>query len=251
MKPILFNTEMVKAILEGRKTVTRRLVKQKYSNTHLEIFTNKYGTRLIELQNNVEGETFGKNSDGTSWQKLLGMREVEYDHKPYHRGDIIYVRETFVFDNEKKKYIYKASEETYNHIGTHDDIIWHPSIHMPKEAARIFLRVKDVRVERLQDMEHDVPRKEGIREYTKDGEIYKYAVSADWWADYHSKHRKEFRGTYWQDMPKNPTIAFSYLWNSTIPKKDPGQMYKYGWNANPWVWVIEFETISKVKALQR
>lgn len=224
MKPILFNTEMVKAILDGRKTVTRRLVKSKNRLKQIDNYNEGYQGRYT-MTNMIDG---------------IPKEFTEMAYPPYQVGDILYVRETWQCLNpcSDKEYVYKASCDVdfASDIGK-----WFPSIHMPKEAARIFLRVKDVRVERLQDMDHDAPAKEGIRGYTKDGELYKYAVSDDWWIDYHRKHKKEFRGTYWQDMPKNPTIAFSYLWNSTIPKKDPGDMYQYGWKANPWVWVIEFE----------
>lgn len=241
MKPILFNTEMVKALLDGRKTVTRRVVKPKYSNTHFEFKHDKYGTTFIELQNDVEGETHGKNEDDSTWHKLLGFIEPK---APYKVGDILYVRETWQCLNpySEKEYVYRAGCD-FDFAKDIDK--WLPSIHMPKEAARFFLKVTGVRAEKLQDMDHDSPAKEGIRGYTKDGELYKFAVSDDWWIEYHGKHKKEFKGTYWQDMPKNRAIAFSYLWNSTILKED---MNRYGWDANPWVWVIEFEMISKEDA---
>lgn len=239
-KPILFNTEMVKAILEGRKTCTRRIIKPKYSNTHLEMFTNKYGTRLVEKQNEVEGETFGENEDGTSWHKLLWMREIE-DNPPYKIGDILYVRETYL--KADYGYHYKAdikipseSEDLRRTYGYK----WRPSIHMPKEAARIFLKVTDVRVERLQDITEDGAISEGIREYTKDGNVFKYCPNIDWWESVHAKI-KSFRGTYWQDMPRNPIEAFKYLWNSTVNKKDLWN----AWAGNPWVWVISFERIER------
>ena len=217
-KPILFNTQMVSAILEGWKTCTRRIVKYKYSNTEMKMKTDKYGTRLIEIQKDIEGETFGKNPDGSTWHKLLGYIEP----KPrYKKGDILYVRETWtswscaecdcecVPDNGSggctiPAYLYAASDDR-------PDKGWKPSLHMPKEAARIFLRVTNVRVERLQDITIEEIRKEGLTSM---------AVHAG---------DKEIAYKEWE-----------ILWNSTLNKKD---MELYGWNANPWVWVYEFERV--------
>lgn len=223
MKPILFNTEMVKALLDGRKTVTRRLVKPKYSNTHFEFKHDKYGTTFIELQNDIEGETHGKNEDGSTWHKLLGYIEPK---APYKVGDILYVREIFCpnyFDDciatlrDGNKNAYKAD---YNKCIIGDVVPepkWKPSIHMPKEAARIFLRVTGVRAERLQDIDKnwDNYDKEGMR----NPEIENISIAMQ--------------------------ERFISIWNSTISKKDPSDMYKYGWKSNPWVWVIEFERVSK------
>lgn len=170
-KPILFNTEMVRAILDGRKTVTRRCVKYKYSNTEMKMHTDKYGTRLIEMQKDVEGETFGKNPDGTTWHKLLGYIEPK---SPYRPGNILYVRETWKYYEKAAGYgetfhveqriAYRADENRHEIQKPAEwyEGKWIPSIHMPKEAARIFLRVTDVRVERLQDITEEKAQKEGM-----------------------------------------------------------------------------------------
>ena len=222
MKPILFNTEMVKAILDGRKTVTRRCVKYKYSNTEMQMRTDKYGTSLIEIQKDVEEETFGKNEDGTTWRKLLAYVEKR---PPYKVNDILYVRETWTDHYEPNedgkpelKYCYKADGiDLKAECLPGENNRWYPSIHMPKEAARIFLRVTGVRAERLRDITIEEIRKEGLSSM---------AVHAG---------DKEIAYMEWQ-----------LLWDSTINK---GDLDKYGWDANPYVWVIEFEVIDKAAAM--
>lgn len=185
VKGILFNTEMVRAILDGRKTCTRRIVKPQ--------ITAHYGAQCIK--------------------------------PPYQPGDILYVRETWerfecwncegdergncpkepkksVLDKACGCYMYRATDEISG------DAKWHPSIHMPKEAARIWLKVTNVRVERLQDMTDDDAEAEGCFDYT------------------------------------STALGFPDVWESTIKKSD---LDRYGWDANPWVWVIEFERCEKTQ----
>ena len=241
MKPILFNTDMVLAILENRKTVTRREVKLKYSNTHLEMFTNKYGTRLIEKQNEEPGVTTIKNPDGTTTHKLLACIEKE---PPYRPGDILYVREKWrivdYLDGLSLKFEYEADGKISDFIDFTNDRLkkflkyigrkgWCPKIFMPREAARIFLRVKDVRVERLQDIKPEQLRAEGFHLSFTPSECQRMF---DRWGAVQDFEREREK--------------FASLWDSTIKKS-----YRalYGWAANPWVWVIEFERISREKAV--
>lgn len=225
MKPILFSGEMVKAILDGRKTVTRRIIKLKYGNTHIKWLTNECGTCLVEMQNDIEGETFGKNPNGTTWQKLLACREIAPQYK---KGNILYVRETFcAYDADHVidgvKYAYKADATAYSEeIRRQYGYKWHPSIHMPREAARIFLRVTNVRVERLQDINEEQSRAEGC-------------------VDIHAKTGDgKFDDVIEFDLTARE--VFAELWDSLNAKRG------YGWDENPWVWVIEFEQISKEEA---
>lgn len=211
MKPILFNTEMVNAILSGRKTVTRRVVKDPYYIEDEEV-SRASGLAIHKGTNTTHG--------------------MPYPDSPYRSGDILYVRETWstklscsckmdetsvcpyescenpsgpCFDDI---YIYKATDSLPQGL----NMKWRPSINMPKEAARIFLRVTSVKVERLQDIDGAGQRAEG--------------------AD--SKHG--FGAT---------RGAFMDLWNSTVK---PSERNLYGWDASPWVWVIEFERCEKPQA---
>lgn len=127
---------------------------------------------------------------------------------PYRKNDILYVRETWCKD--KYGYMYRANYsdgEKFYRDGAEVNVKWKPSIHMPKEAARIFLKVKDVRVERLQDIDDKGAYEEGAGE--KDAIYYIGGRVCD----------------------------FAKIWNSTIKKSD---LAHYGWDANPYVWVIEF-----------
>ena len=223
IKPILFNTEMVRAILDGRKTCTRRVVKYKYDNTQMEVKTDKYGYRLIEIQCDVEGETYGKNSDGSTWRRLRPFIEKK---PPYRRGDILYIRETWGEGYAEGTYVYKADDKlaelpTFKKTSK---ILYHPFIHMPKEAARIWLKVTDVRVEHLQDITDDGAKAEG----------------ANW---------KNGQNVGWEEkMKRTATERFAEIWNSTIKKSD---LDRYGWAANPWVWAIEFERCEKPEEERR
>ncbi len=206
MKPILFNTAMVQAILDSRKTTTRRIIKV---NNSLEFMGFKEGKAL--------------------WGKGCCIHETI--KAPYMPGDILYVRETwgisnpmgdFARNNMTAEYIYKAGYAKGERISiTREDEknlgVWKPSIHMPKVAARIFLKVTSVRVERLQDITEDGIRAEGI---TCDKEYEEFKNAAE----------------------SNCEVKFATLWDSTVNKKD---INNYGWNANPYVWVIEFERCDK------
>lgn len=245
--PILFNTDMVRAILENRKTVTRRAVKYKYDNTEIKMRTDKYGTGLIEIQADVEGETYGKNADGSTWHKLRPYIEK---NPPYRKGDIVYVRETWAFipcsgcsgdyirdGGPLNCYDYQAVE--YDDGDSILDgcflyradyrkperITWRPSIYMPKQAARIWLRVTNVRVERLQDMKAEDLRKEIGKPFLLPEEC--------------ESQFDKFGAIYYDQEART---EFSKLWDTVIKKRD---IAKYGWMANPWVWVIEFERCEK------
>jgi hypothetical protein len=204
IKPILFNTEMVRAILDGRKTCTRRLVKPQPDEKH----TYPLGFVTDSTEKKKAGcFGFGIDEYGGS---------IQYAKPPYQPGDILYVRETWcgLPVNEAGHmrghtiYYYKADGELRpkGWRGT-----WHPSIHMPKEAARIWLKVTDVRVERLQEITEVQAKAEGCNSGLLIG-----ACTA--------------RG------------QFEDLWNSTIKKPD---LNRYGWSANPYVWIIEFERCEK------
>lgn len=214
-KPILFNTEMVQSILDDRKTVTRRVIK---------FPCNKYTGRFPRAEDvSISGNYYG------GVVHFLEDPHYCFDvKKTYRRGDILWVRETWLMADGN--YYYRANEtmissQTRVSFGYQ----WHPSIHMPKDAARIFLHVTDVRAERLQDITTEQTSKEGCFAWTKDGKITKYSMAEDQYE--------------WSMMPRNPEKAFRDCWDMLTRKKDLDQ---YGWNANPWVWVVDFERIRRI-----
>lgn len=204
MKPILFNTEMVRAILEGRKTVTRRVVKD------------------MDIINGWDCE-----ADGTPIAYIDQATGDSYPPTmpcPHHPGDILWVRETWAAWSPTygvaPKLYYKADGDAPAGIK------WRPSIHMPKEAARLFLRVTDVRVERLQDITDY--RAEGIHPSEACEECFAVCGGCD-----------PLNSPTGCD---NEIDAFAGLWDRTVK---PADLPLYGWDANPWVWVIEFERCDK------
>lgn len=224
MKPILFNTDMVRAILDGRKTATRRIVKAPVLYRAVEPPSRIFRDGdLFQFQWNT-GETVGG----------FAIKP------PYLPGDILYVRETWRVLRAHRydanaDIVFKAggvwSRVCFANGGTdstdrddYDRFIekwypngnWRPSIHMPKEAARIFLRVTAVRVERLK----------AIGDCTKEG--IKPGPHA-------SAHMNEI----------DERAEFAHLWDSTVK---PADLTRYGWAANPWVWAVEFERCEKPEA---
>lgn len=216
IKPILFNTEMVRATLDGRKTVTRRLPSKRIED------------KWIDYEEFV-------TAVATPGITSLTEKEFYEQYPPYHPGDIMYVREAFCpnyFDESIAGYrkdmrgnrnAYKADYRK-EIVG---DVVhkpkWTPSIHMPKEAARIFLKVTNVRVERLQEITEEQAKAEG----------------ANW---------KNGKNVGWEEkMNRTAVERFSEIWNSTIKKSG---LDRYGWDASPWVWVIEFERCEKPLGLE-
>ena len=218
MKPILFNTEMVRAILDGRKTCTRRIVKPQ----------QLVGLLPDKCRNGVPEEFLKEKK--FMFKPYCDMTDIELINTaykaPYQPGDILYVRETW------HKYLKRVGsggncrlQEFYGYrasIANSEDAEepWKPSIHMPKEAARLFLRVTNVRVERLQDITENGAKAEG---------------AIDNRGFIHSPDNE-------YDRIHTAKENFIEIWNRTINKSN---LDFYGWDANPYVWVIEFERCDK------
>lgn len=212
-KPILFNTEIVRAILDGSKMVTRRIIKPQPTEGVSGYWHLTKGGHHFVLQGLI-----GERRDGSNMYPY-GVEQFMEMHALYQAGDYLYVRETWAkLDNY---YFYKAGHEL---LVDGEPLIktWKPSIHMPKEAAQTFLRVTKVRAERLQEINGSDIEKEGI----KTGITHFKSP----FNNFGNKYR-------FQEAVKE----FFRLWNSNIKTAD---LPVYGWEANPWVWVIEFERIT-------
>lgn len=231
-KPILFNTEMVKAILEGRKTCTRRIVK---GVTGLDFI----GT------SSEDGSIFNHVAFGHgNFDDIVNAKIEKRIKAPYLPGDILYVRETWAKIEDFENYadleledglevLYKCDDYGKEHVFVDVGVKrWHPSIHMPKAAARIFLKVKDVRIERLQDITEEGAKSEG-------------ATKQLWYQPYGTKLEgsQKYIGDITDHQP-NYITGFAHIWDKTLGKHDD---WLYKFNENPWVWVIEFERIDSQK----
>lgn len=193
-KPILFSTEMVKAILSGSKVQTRRVVKDKHAPFKISK-DNQYAMGLDQLLSCPYGQV----------------------------GDVLWVRETFAkiksLETGLTYSLPKADFEYYkDKLIQGEKVKWKSSIHMPKEACRLFLQIKSIRVEMLNDITEGDACLEGVE--LMDTNRYK---------DYIDKHNSVI----------SSRISFATLWQSINGEES--------WNSNPWVWVIEFERIEKPK----
>lgn len=208
-KPILFNTEMVIALQENRKTRTRRVLKPQ--------------PQLV-APGAPGAEPYWRCTDDAVRGQLYGggpfYPEECAKTAPYRLGDILYVRETWQFipclDCDPKgcgerPVVYEdadsVTEGCYIYRANYPEperMYWHPSIHMPKQAARLFFRVSGVRVEQLQEITEEEMIREGV--FIRPNERYE--------------------------------AAFRRLWDATIR---PAELGIYGWEANPWVYVYELE----------
>ena len=222
VKPMIFNADMIQALRENRKTVTRRIVNQSIVD------------KFVISENDVLLGSF--NPLHSEWGVYPAL-----DDAPYQPGDILYVPEawrglcSWVKGVASPRYGYavkfKDGEETEFYFGNAERAKkwrkylekpkehWQSPYFMPREAARIFLRVTGIRVERLQDItEHEAKREGALLPLEAENDL-EYA---------------DYIGGYYS--------AFGALWDSTIK---PADRAVYGWAANPWAWVIEFECCDK------
>ena len=197
--PILFNTEMVRAILDDRKKATRRIVP-------------------LDIVNRCDIESDGKTL--LAYENDCGDFIEPVKLCRYQPGDILYVRETWYKD--AGRYLYRADysdTEKFYMDGQEIKLRWRPSIHMPKEAARIWLRVTNVRVERLCDIDEAGAIAEGLYEGWR----------------YHGKG----------SCALSARQAFSWLWQFITLDAPAWQ----SWALNPWVFVVAFERCEKPEAV--
>lgn len=218
IKPILFNGEMVRAILDGRKTQTRLIA---FENKDLKEFHSSM--YMYPSAWWYKGRVFRTFDDF--------IRNVQTPKPKYKSGNILWVRETYCEPYAPGMYAYRADYDEHDiipnsvgHVSLSANMFrWKPSIHMPKQAARIFLRVNNVRLERLQEITPEQARAEGC-----DGRC-----------DCPSSGSEGSISCVERDFSVE---KFESVWDSTIKRSD---LPLYGWNANPWVWVIEFERIER------
>ncbi|EOK4034475.1 hypothetical protein ACJQ6E_001573 [Escherichia coli] len=227
---MIFNAEMVRAILDGRKTQTRRIMAIQPEHSELGL------RRVIDSKNGRDnGKYFWSQSDARG----LKMRSKVFGCPYGEVGDRIWVRETYqgpLFDYEhmesyledsskfeKPEFcVYRADGKPAPEFYDADDNLhcgWRPSIHMPRWASRILLEITNVRVERLNSISEQDALREGIDRERLEESQDNYDCIAD------------------HNMTGRPTAtgAFKYLWESIYGEEN--------WQANPWVWVIEFKRV--------
>lgn len=231
---LIANTEMVQATLDERKTCIRQIIKG-YIPQNAQF---GYSAFTPDGTISCRGlfETAGRPGYGEKFFKL-----------PYQPGDILYVRETWCKSLER--YLYRADysdTEKFYQNGKEIEIKWRPSSIMPREAARIFLKVTNVRVERLQEITEDGANVEGMPD-DLDYPVSKiYCPICKGYGTIDSRNPSSL-GHEEIDCPNcdSQRKRFANLWNATIKK----QYNIHSWDANPYVWVIEFERCEKLEGV--
>lgn len=221
-RPIIFSTEMVKAILEGRKTQTRRVLKAElgalyYTENDSKCPYGKPGDRLWVRE---------------SW-KIIGWNDGEPFFIQYKDGET--KSDVMLPEDKCEDYWIQCSEECHKAgLKTNDDGIfiidgdvptkWRPSIFMPREASRIILEITNIKLERLNDISEEDCQAEGVQWLWNGNceECYQWSVTGN------------KKSNAWFDYAED---CYKHLWNSIHKKENT-------WKDNPWVWVIEFKRIN-------
>jgi len=229
-KPIIFNGEMVNAILDGRKTMTRRVMKPQ---------PFPLGTQTITKICHDEGGGYYQ-----TWSNDEGSYRPLVDGCPYGiPGEELWVRETWAvnhhYDGLSPKMVSVAMGGDYAHCIDYRSNDkkkdwsgrWRPSIHMPRWASRIQLRITDVRVERVQDISMKEVLDEGVHiPMTKEGKILERVSGKFLPSDYRDVNNYTHEGYI--------KAQFASLWDSI------NHGLGYGWDTNCWVWIVEFEVVN-------
>lgn len=227
--PKLFKTDMVKAIIRDQKDVTRRLVGIPSDYKPYERYT--------------DNQKKSKYRFYKSYDEYLKVPDIINVDMPCNIGDIIWVRETFfqtedwmdlslIAENSSTQFVYKADVEYGDN--KHYGVKWKPSLFMPKEACRLFLVVKEVRVSRLHEITKEQCIDEGISSVDDKPILYNnYLFDKDVTWDGYGSIKKTYGFT-------NPIDSYHSLWDSINGKKS-----HCCWDANPYVWEIIFEKIEK------
>lgn len=210
-RPIIFSAPMVRAILDGRKTQTRRVVKPWPS---MQEIVGTYGGKILAFKKRL----------GDGYWIWPNAKEIIINECPYgQRGDRLWVRENFAFvgGGDPGLLLCQADWQETAKLHKCDNADkpprWKPSIHMPRRASRITLEITGIRVERLQDISEEDARAEG-------------AMFHDGRGIGHSGWRHDYK-----DVHENAKSSFNRLWNDI---NGAGS-----WRANPWVWCISFERV--------
>lgn len=225
-RPILFSGPMVRAILEGRKTQTRRIINRVVGVGFVTEFQ----------ESDTPGYDFIMRDKRALWNDLTitSLRQ----RCPYGGfGDQLWVREAFRFSSAHDdlspgkvpvgdKVEYFADTTAHHYL----DGRCRPSIHMPRWASRITLEITGIRAELLNNISEDDAIAEGLSGITKDGKLVKYGIP-----DRDGLPGNDDYGWHWSEFEKDSRLAYRKLWESI---NGPGS-----WDANPWVWVVEFRKV--------